>query len=564
MNGRRSEGSVRSLSRLSGGDDDRHDRPQPGPARGSAGQPAGRAGDGRARRRCVPPLRRALPAVHAVPGAEAAAERAGREPAGLPVRGARRKHARHGEGAHGGIRRARTSRRPGAGTGRDGRRPRPRPQVAVAGRREPGAHQSRRHQAAAQAVQRGARTSRASRSRSPSSTTTSGSIATSKANIGFALFGLGRTAEGKRFADEALAEYERTGATAEIASLLGEYGQYLERAGDYKTALAFFHREHRLHEEMAATAHQRSVLELQEKYESEKSRREIELLNRQNALNSAELENQGLRERVGWLFAAVFVISLVVIIVFYRKLRVNNGLLAQKNRELSVRSSRDPLTALYNRRYFQDFMRDAPARPERRRRGETGLAHPRAAADRHRPLQADQRPVRPRGRRRGPRRRGPPPARHAAGNRHDRALGRRGVPGLRAGDQRRQARRDRGAHHGGGRRGADRVPGQPHSRDGVDRLRADAAAPGGHHPALGARDRPRRHGAVHGQAPRAQLRLRHPPAAPERRRSDGADRARSAVRVGQRHGRDAPRARAECSAPTTAAATPGSPSPAWP
>jgi diguanylate cyclase (GGDEF)-like protein len=122
---------------------------------------------------------------------------------------------------------------------------------------------------------------------------------------------------------------------------------------------------------MAAAAHQRSVLELQEKYESEKSRREIELLNRQNALNSAELEYQGLRERAWWIVAAVFVIALGVIAVFYRKLRVNNGLLAQKNRELSARSSRDPLTALYNRRYFQDFMRDAPDRQERRHRGET-------------------------------------------------------------------------------------------------------------------------------------------------------------------------------------------------
>jgi diguanylate cyclase (GGDEF)-like protein len=197
-----------------------------------------------------------------------------------------------------------------------------------------------------------------------------GPIATSKANIGFALFGLGRAAEGKRFADEALAEYERTGATAEIASLLGEYGHYLEKSGDYKTALAFYHRERKLYEEMAAAAHQQSVLELQEKYESERSRREIELLNRQNALNSARLENQALRERVWWLFTAVFVISLVVVAVFYRKLRVNNGLLRQKNRELSVRSSRDPLTALYNRRFFQDFMRDAANRPERRRRGE--------------------------------------------------------------------------------------------------------------------------------------------------------------------------------------------------
>jgi diguanylate cyclase (GGDEF)-like protein len=198
----------------------------------------------------------------------------------------------------------------------------------------------------------------------------SGSVATSKANIGFSLFGLGRAAEGKRYADEALASYERTGATAEIAALLGEYGQYLEQAGEFKAALALFHRERRFYEQMAAAAHQRSVLEMQEKYESERSRREIELLNRQNALSKAELDNQALRERVWWLLVAGFVISLTVIAVFYRKLRVNNGMLAQRNRELSVRSSRDPLTSLYNRRYFQDFMRDAPNQPERRRRGE--------------------------------------------------------------------------------------------------------------------------------------------------------------------------------------------------
>jgi len=193
-----------------------------------------------------------------------------------------------------------------------------------------------------------------------------GSIATSKANIGFALFGLGKPNEGRRYADEALAEYERTGATAEIASLLGEYGHYLEKAGDYRSALAFYHRERKLNDDMAAAAHQRAVLELQEKYESDKKGREIELLNRQNALNSAELENQQLRERVWWLFAAIVAIALFVFGVYYQRLRVNNGVLAQKNRELSARSSRDPLTALYNRRYFQDLMRDAPVPTERR------------------------------------------------------------------------------------------------------------------------------------------------------------------------------------------------------
>jgi diguanylate cyclase (GGDEF)-like protein len=192
-------------------------------------------------------------------------------------------------------------------------------------------------------------------------------IATSKANMGFALFGLGKTTEGKRLADEALADYERTGATAEIASLLGEYSQYLERSGDYKGALALFHRERKLYDEIATVAHQKSVLEIQEKYESEKRRREIELLNRQKDLNEAEIENRELHERIWWVLATTFAVSCLVITVFYRKLRDTNMLLAQKNQELNFRSSRDPLTALYNRRYFQDFMRDEHDRPERRR-----------------------------------------------------------------------------------------------------------------------------------------------------------------------------------------------------
>ena len=197
-----------------------------------------------------------------------------------------------------------------------------------------------------------------------------GLMATSRANMGFALFGLNRATEGKRLADEALADYERTGATAEIASLLGEYSEYLERSGDYKGALALYHRERKLYDEIAAAVHQKAVLELQEKYESEKRRREIEMLNQQNGLNSAELENRELRERIWWLLATAFAVSSLVVTVFYRKLRVTNGLLAQKNHELNFRSSRDPLTTLYNRRYFQDFMRDEHGRPERRRAGD--------------------------------------------------------------------------------------------------------------------------------------------------------------------------------------------------
>ena len=306
------------------------------------------------------------------------------------------------------------------------------------------------------------------------------SIATSKANIGFALFGLGRSGEGKRYADEALAEYERTGATIEIALLLGEYGQYLEKAGDYKAALAFYHRERKLYEDMAAAAHQRSVLELQEKYESDKSRREIELLNRQNALNSARAREPGAaRARLVAVRGDRRDLALRARRVSPQAQRQQRPPRAEEPGALRAQQPRSADGVVQPPLFPGFHARCAGARRAPPPRG-AGPSDPRAAPDRHRPLQADQRPLRPRRGRCRARRHRPPAARDAAGNGHDRPLGRRGVSGVRSVDLRRQAGRDRGAHHEGCRDGAGRVPGKHHSRHGFGRLCADAPAAGRH------------------------------------------------------------------------------------
>src|SRR5512147_380695 len=110
--------------------------------------------------------------------------------------------------------------------------------------------------------------------------------------MGFALLGQGRIGEGRRLTDEALAEYERTGATAEIADLIGEYGRSLEQVGDFSGALALYHRERKLNDEIAIQTRQRILLDVQEKYETEKRRREIDLLNRENELKTIEIANR--------------------------------------------------------------------------------------------------------------------------------------------------------------------------------------------------------------------------------------------------------------------------------
>jgi len=203
----------------------------------------------------------------------------------------------------------------------------------------------------------------------------SSTAATSMANMGFALMGLGRIADGKQLTEKALAEYERAGAHAETADLIGEYARHLEQLGDYHGALSLFHRERKLRDEIALQTRQRAIVEVQEKYESEKRRREIDFLNRENELKSLEIANRALLQRVLWVIAGLLGVSLAVGAWLYRKLRVTNRLLAQGNAELSVQSSHDPLTGLFNRRHFQKHIAAQAAHVDQRRREDDGMAH---------------------------------------------------------------------------------------------------------------------------------------------------------------------------------------------
>jgi len=194
-------------------------------------------------------------------------------------------------------------------------------------------------------------------------------MATAKANMGFALLAQGKVEAGKRLADEAVADYERAGATAEIAGLLGEYAHYVEGVGDYKAALALFHRERKLNDEIATAAHDRAVLELQGRYETERRRVEIDRLNHENTLKSAELQQRQGTERMLWVLALAFAAMFCIVVALYRKLRVTNRLLGERNRDLQSLNGTDPLTSLYNRRHFQDFIAAEPIAGDRRRQG---------------------------------------------------------------------------------------------------------------------------------------------------------------------------------------------------
>ncbi|MBY0557291.1 MAG: diguanylate cyclase, partial [Burkholderiaceae bacterium] len=187
---------------------------------------------------------------------------------------------------------------------------------------------------------------------------------TARANLGQAYLSMGRIREGKQQFEQAMARYEQENNKPELQVVLREYGEALERAGDAAGAVLAYHRERALSDELFENRRQQAVQELQEKYATEKRQRQIELLSRDNRLKDTELDNKRLQQRVWWLLALVTALAAVVVGMLYRRVRHANAQLEVKNLELKAQSVRDPLTALYNRRHFQDFMRSmAPQEP---------------------------------------------------------------------------------------------------------------------------------------------------------------------------------------------------------
>jgi diguanylate cyclase (GGDEF)-like protein len=184
-----------------------------------------------------------------------------------------------------------------------------------------------------------------------------GLAATARLNMGQTYLAMGRLADGKKNIEAGMAWFEKAGKKPDLQAVLVEYGDALEHAGDLADALAAYHRERKLSDELFERRRQKAMMELQEKYEADKKQRQIELLRRENQVKSTEIDNRRLQQRVWWLLVVVFALASAVVGLLYRKVRHANAQLEEKNQELKQQSARDPLTALYNRRHFQEFMR---------------------------------------------------------------------------------------------------------------------------------------------------------------------------------------------------------------
>ncbi|WP_374508919.1 diguanylate cyclase [Niveibacterium sp.] len=191
--------------------------------------------------------------------------------------------------------------------------------------------------------------------------------ATAELNLGFALIGLGKIADGRRIAEHGVAYYRKIDSKSDVLATLNQYGEILERAGDAGHALKVVREAQAIEDEMLRGDRQRTVVEMQQRYEAEKRSKEIELLNRDNALKTAELGRQQMARRSSWLLAVVLALASIIAILLYGRVRRANQLLAAKNADLEFMSKHDPLTGLFNRRHFTGLLEAMPPELPHRR-----------------------------------------------------------------------------------------------------------------------------------------------------------------------------------------------------
>ena len=174
-----------------------------------------------------------------------------------------------------------------------------------------------------------------------------------RSNIGLAKIAMGRVAEGRDDVRAGITLDEQQGALSYASAGWEELAGYLEKAGDLAGAVAAYREQRRVGERVLRDETRKLLLEAQERQDAEQRARDIELLNRDNALKAEQVHQRNLALVLWAALGGCVLVSLGLLYQAFRRVRRTNEALAHSNASLKRQSETDPLTGLANRRHFQ-------------------------------------------------------------------------------------------------------------------------------------------------------------------------------------------------------------------
>lgn len=189
-----------------------------------------------------------------------------------------------------------------------------------------------------------------------------------KVNLGLALGYQGKVKEGADLVKQSMEFFDKGHAQTDVESIMGELSQMYEAAGMYKEALAQVREQQKLSDQIFQSDRAKTVATLQEEFDAEQRKKQIEILAKDNALKDADIKNHRLQQLVTGLASLVGILAGCFIYMLYRRSKRLNEQLQEVNMQLEFHAIRDALTGLHNRRSFISLMANRISRVEIERR----------------------------------------------------------------------------------------------------------------------------------------------------------------------------------------------------
>lgn len=192
-------------------------------------------------------------------------------------------------------------------------------------------------------------------------------ILTAEFNLGFIQVKQGNHTDGlKRMSAVVVKARELELADTELLTYVAELADAYGHAGAHADEARVLREHNRLSQNIFKQDRDQEVSALQEAFSAKEKAKQIESLEQQNKLSSAQLAQKELQQRVMLLIGLVVLLASTLLYLLYRKVRDANQRLKHANEQLAYNSLHDPLTGLLNRRSLHEFMQKRTEQGERR------------------------------------------------------------------------------------------------------------------------------------------------------------------------------------------------------